>query len=409
MKESSVLRSRNRAILIALAFFVIALPLVAYSETWKPVTGADKLTALFSDTVQTAELGGGNIAVAKYNADGTGELKAWGDTFQREWKLDQNNRICIKIDRRFQCWDIERNSEKANEYRGTKIETGESVIFTVTDQETTLDAGPKTDAGGSAQPSAAEMAQKLANPTNPIMTIGNNFDYVAFDGDLAGANDESSFRYLFQTVFPYKLADNRGTVFLRPAIPIFFNEPVPDGSGGFSSEGVDIGDIGFDLSYGQTTKTGWIYGGGVVGALPTATNDLLGKDKWSLGPEALFGKIGEWGVLLGLATHQWDVAGSGDADVNVSSFTYVYAFALGGGWQIAAAPVITYDHEASDDNKLTLPLGIGIAKTSIIKGRPWKFQLQYWNYIESNDTFAPEHLIRLSISPVVAAPWNVGR
>jgi len=379
------------------------------AETWEPVTGVDELAALFSDTVQTAELGSGNVATAKYNADGTGELKAWGDTFAREWKVDGDELICIKIDFHFQCWRIERNIEKDNEYRGTKVETGESVIFTVTAQQVQLGAGPRTDAGGSVQPSAAEMAQKLANPTNPIMTIGNNFDYVTFDGDLAGADDESSFRYLFQTTFPFKLPDNKGTVFFRPAIPIFFNEPVPDGLGGFDDKGIDLGDIGFDFSYGNTSKSGWIYGGGLVGLLPTATDDALGKDRWALGPEALFGKIGPWGAVLGLLTHQWDFAGSGDADINVTSFTYVYAFALGGGWQVAATPVISYDHEATSGNELTLPLGIGIAKTSIIKGRPWKFQLQYWNYVEANDTFAPEHLIRLSISPVVSAPWNVGK
>ena len=241
------------------------------------------------------------------------------------------------------------------------------------------------------------------------MSIGNNFDYLTFNGDLPDADEESSFRYLFQTVFPYKLADGKGTVFFRPAVPIFFNEPVPDGLGGFSSEGTDLGDIGFDLSYGQTNENGWLYGGGVVGTLPTATNDKLGKDKWALGPELLFGKVAKWGALIGLFTHQWDVAGSGDTKINSSAFTYIYAFSLGGGWQVAAAPVITYNHEATSGNKLSLPLGIGIAKTSIINGRPWKFQLQYWNYIEANDAFAAEHLVRLSVSPIISAPWNEGR
>ncbi len=376
---------------------------------WQPVTDPEALRALFTDTVQTAELGGGSIAVATYNADGSGELKAWGDTFPREWKLDENNQICILVDRRDQCWEIEQNADKPDEYRGTKIATGETVVFSVTAQQARLDVGTRTDAGGAAQPSAAEMAQKLANPTNPIMTIGNNFDYVLFDGDLDDADDQSSFRYLFQTVFPFKLSDNRGTVFFRPAIPIFFNEPVPDGMGGFDDKGIDLGDIGFDLSYGQTSKSGWLYGAGLVGTLPTATDDALGKDRWSAGPEALFGKVGSWGAALALLTHQWDFAGSGDADVNVTSLTYVYAFALQDGWQIAASPVITYDHEQSSSDALSLPLGIGIAKTSIIRGRPWKFQLQYWNYIEANDVFAPEHLLRFSISPVVSAPWNAGK
>jgi len=391
---------------------IIAASTVANAQTddvWQPVKGADKLTDLFSNTVLTSELGGGSMAVARYDADGTGELKAWNDTFEREWKVDGDDLVCIKIDRRFQCWRIEMNTEKPNEYRGIKIETGEVVIFTVTGQETEPVAGIGTSSGGAAEPSAEEMAQKLSNPTNPIMTIGNNFDYVTFQGDLPGAGEESSFRYVFQTVFPYKLADGKGTVFLRPAIPIFFNESVPDGLGGFSSEGTDLGDIGFDLSYGQTNKNGWLYGGGVVGTLPTATNDQLGKDKWALGPELLFGKVGKWGAVVGLFTHQWDVAGSGNAKINSSAFTYVYAFSLGGGWQIAAAPIISYDHEATSGNKLSLPLGIGIAKTSVIKGRPWKFQLQYWNYVETNDAFGPEHLVRLSISPVISAPWNEGR
>jgi hypothetical protein len=47
--------------------------------------------------------------------------------------------------------------------------------------------------------------------------------------------------------------------------------------------------------------------------------------------------------------------------------------------------------------------------TAIIRGRPWKFQVQYWNYVEANDAFAPEHLIRISISPVVSASWNADR
>ncbi len=53
-----------------------------------------------------------------------------------------------------------------------------------------------------------------------------------------------------------------------------------------------------------------------------------------------------------------------------------------------------------------MPLGIGIAKTQVIGGRPWKFQLQYWNYVERGDAFAPEHQIRFTVSPVVSAPWN---
>ncbi len=236
------------------------------------------------------------------------------------------------------------------------------------------------------------------------MTLGNNFDIVMFDGDLDGASDETSIRYVFQSVFPFKL-DDASSILFRPAVPVFFDEPMPDLGGGFSSEGVDLGDIGFDLLYGRTEKSGLLWGFGAVGTLPTSTSDVLGKDLWAAGPEALVGTIGKWGALIGVLSHQWDFAGSGKGEVVVTTFNYVYAFQLGAGWQFASAPAITYDHSRSDD-KLTLPLGVGIAKTAFLAGRPWKFQVQYWNYVERADPFAPEHQIRISINPVVSAPWN---
>lgn len=71
---------RQRMIAAVMIFTASSL----HAETWVPVTGADNLTALFSDTVQTAELGGGSQTVVNYNADGIGERKAWGDTFEPE-------------------------------------------------------------------------------------------------------------------------------------------------------------------------------------------------------------------------------------------------------------------------------------------------------------------------------------
>lgn len=56
---------------------------------------------------------------------------------------------------------------------------------------------------------------------------------------------------------------------------------------------------------------------------------------------------------------------------------YFYAIGLGQGWQIAASSVITYDWNADSDEALSLPRGIGLAKTTKIGKRPWKFQFQF--------------------------------
>jgi hypothetical protein len=69
-----------------------------------------------------------------------------------------------------------------------------------------------------------------------------------------------------------------------------------------------------------------------------------------------------------------------------------------------ATPTATNDALGSD--ALSLPLGVGIAKTAIIKGRPWKMSMQYWNYIESNDIFGPDNQIRFMVGPVVKLPWK---
>jgi hypothetical protein len=240
------------------------------------------------------------------------------------------------------------------------------------------------------------------------MTLGNNFDYIKFDGDLPGAGDESALRYVFQTAFPYKLS-NGGSVFFRPALPVIFNDPIPNAEGGFESAGTDLGDMGFDFSYGITTESGLLWGGGMVGTIPTATDDVLGKNRWAAGPELLLGIIRPWGIIGGVLSQQWDFAGSGDAEINQTGLNYFYAFSLGGGWQIASGPSISYDHTKDSDDAWTIPLGVGIARTTVIGGRPWKFQLQYWNYVEAADAFAPKHQIRLSINPVLSAPWNEGR
>ncbi|MBL4798782.1 MAG: hypothetical protein JKY50_15295 [Oleispira sp.] len=377
----------------------------ATAENWQAVNDASELKKLFTSTVFEATLKGGEKATADYNADGTGQLNAWGDSFKRSWEVQGDNQVCINIDNGQDCYTIEKNLDQPNQYRVTRTDQSETAIVTISNQSGMIEGTASTDKGGAAQPSAEEMAEKLSNPTSPVMTIGNHIDLVFFDGDLDGAADESSTRYVFQTVFPFK-QDDGGVVFFRPAIPVFFDEPVPGSAGDFDAVGTEIGDISFDLSYGKTEPNGLLWGAGLAAIVPTATDDRLGKNLWAAGPEILFGTLGKWGTVGGLLAHQWDYAGSGDGEINSTALSYWYAFPLGGGWQFASGPVATYDH-SKDDDQLALPLGIGLAKTSILNGRPWKFQVQYWNYVERDDTFAAEHLIRFSISPVVSAPWNV--
>ena len=376
---------------------------------WEPVTGAENLRAFMSGRTLILQEGKDSQRRGEYRADGTGTLMAWGGEFERRWEVRGDDQVCVTGVRLSGCYRVERNITDPTWYRVTDVETGEVSELSEADSgEATVVSGSgpaDQNRGGAAAPSADELAAQLANPANPIMKIGNNFDFAVFDGDLPDAGDQSAFRYVFLTVFPFKL-ENGNSVVVRPGIPVMFNEPVPDGLGDYTEEGVDLADTAFDLLYTGTSDTGMIWGYGVAGTLPTATNDRLGKELWGLGPEVMLGVAKKWGVVGGVLSHQWDIGGSGEGSINSTSLNYFYSFPMGGGWQFAAAPAITYNHDAAGGNKLNLPLGIGISKTTVLAGRPWTFQLQYWNHIERPDAFAAEHTIRLSILPVVSAPWN---
>jgi hypothetical protein len=395
---------------------IALLPQLAFAQSWEPIVDQDRLRELFSDTFFETALTDKAKATARYNADGTGEMTAWGVTHSRTWKIEEGQ-VCVEIDAEFQCFSLEHNVEKEDvtEVRATNPISGTVVVFTATNQDdgspviaTTVAAATEPDDGAPGKPSADEMAAKLLNPANPIMKIGNNFDYVSYDGDLPGAGDQTQFKYLFLTIFPFKL-DNGNSIMVRPAIPIIFDQGLPNGAGGYDDVGTDLADIGYDLIYTGMTKTGTLWAYGMAGTIPAASDDRLGKDLWAVGPEVMLGKAGKWGAFGALLSHQVDVAGSGSGSINLTSLNYFYGFPLKDGWSIGAGPTITYDHDAASGQELTLPVGVGINKTLILGGRPWQFSLQYYNNVVRPDAYAAEHTLRFGITPVVSAPWNVGK
>ena len=385
-------------------FACVASPL-AGADNWQPLTGADTLHKFVSGATAEIELKSGVTAIGKYHADGTAEIEAWNETFHRTWMVKGDDQVCYS-DVATNCFSFEQNLDDPAEYRARNVETGEVLMFRVTDAEagTFTRETPPGDEGGLGTPSAAEVAAALSNPNSNMGSMNFQFDYIAYDGDIPGADDAEAWRMLWQPSLPYSISESTN-LFIRPAIPVIFKQDVPQPGGGFSSEGVDLGDIGFDASLARTLPGGIVLLGGLAGTLPTATNDSLGLDQWLLGPEAAVAMVRPWGVLGALVSHQWDVAGEDDFDTSITGGQYFYAFNLKDGWQINASPTFSYNHEASSGNEWTFPVGIGASKTSIIGGRPWKFGIQYWHYVESPDNFGPAYQIRFSVSPVVDLPW----
>jgi hypothetical protein len=110
--------------------------------------------------------------------------------------------------------------------------------------------------------------------------------------------------------------------------------------------------------------------------------------------------------MTGAATLQEFVAGAKVEIQLIPDVTAVGTYNAGGGWQINGSPTFSYNHEADSNNKWTFPLAVGVSRTMILKGRHWKFGVQYWHYVKSPDLFGLNYQPRFTVSPVVKLPWS---
>jgi len=253
--------------------------------------------------------------------------------------------------------------------------------------------------------SADEVAKELANPNNSLASLTFKNQYRWYTGDLPGADDQDNYTLLFQPVFPFTLeptaSEGKANLFIRPAFPFLFDQPVPvPGNNGVDYDGVSaMGDIGFDIGYGVTEKTGLLWAFGMVGTLPTATDSDVAGKQLRLGPEALFAKFEKWGLYGFFPSHQWDVTGWSDAgNYNNSQVQLFLTFLPGGGWNVGTSPIMNYDWNSDE---WTIPLNLTVSRTVIFGKLPVKLAFEANYYVEQPDLFGPEWMLAFNVTPVV--------
>jgi hypothetical protein len=175
--------------------------------------------------------------------------------------------------------------------------------------------------------SAEEIAKELANPNTALATLTLKNQHRTFEGDLPNAGDQDSFTMVFQPALPFVL-ESGAKVFFQPAIPIVSDQPLFNAETGDFDAQNGLGDIAFDLAYAPVTAPGTIVAYGLISGLPTGTDGVT-SDRWTLGPEFLYGKLTEKYVAGFFPNHQWDVGGSGDADINLTTIQPFYTYLPG--------------------------------------------------------------------------------
>lgn len=132
-----------------------------------------------------------------------------------------------------------------------------------------------------AQHDASELTKQLANPLASLISVPTQ---INFDENIGSDEKGSQVQINIQPVIPFTLNDD-WLLISRTIIPLTDQDDIP-----FKGEGESgLGDIlqSFFFSPSETTKSGWIWGAGPVVLLPTASDDSLGADQFSMGPTAV--------------------------------------------------------------------------------------------------------------------------
>ena len=280
-------------------------------------------------------------------------------------------------------------------------------------------------------PSQAQIAKLMDNPVGNLVAVFFQYDYTQFKGPridtkvvhklqiipMFPINLGSDWNLINRVVFPFlSVPVNKGFGKCMGAAPGSILASCPN----FPSLLADPFDrtTGFsDLTYVglaspkkpikiESTGGKVIWGIGPTSMFPTASQDVLGTGKFSLGPSAVVGYLGrEW--LFGIfPQHWWSVGGeSKRADVNLTNIQYFLYYVPPwdpkAQWRIGMSPTVSIDWKAKGD-KLTFPVGLGIERMFAIGQLPVFIQLEVaYSVIHPEDKVGSRWNFRLNIIPVI--------
>ena len=249
-----------------------------------------------------------------------------------------------------------------------------------------------------------QLAKDMANPNTPLTSLRFRTRYQEYTGDIPGADEQTRTSTTLQPTLPFPL-ENGSTLYVRPAINYYFDQPVFDASNenSFFKDSSGLGDSTIDVQYGKTEADGFLWSYGATTTLPTASKSELGVDAVAIGPGFQLGQVNENNIIGGFYNYQGDV--SGDDSVSLSTFQFFGVYLPGGGWSVAVSPIMTYNH---DTEEATIPLNLGIGRTMKLGNRAWKFAVEVNYFVEQPDAFGPQWMIGIDIAPVmenIIASW----
>jgi len=227
-----------------------------------------------------------------------------------------------------------------------------------------------------------DLAKQTQNPVSNLISVPLQFNFNT-GGDLQA---RTMFNFNLQPVIPFKATQNWNLI-LRPIIPIN-SIPVDE-----DLRASGVGDIQVELFLSPAKSGRLIWGVGPAFSFPTATMTPAETGTWAFGPTAVaLSMEGPW-VLGALVSQLWPVADAGgNPKTDLFTLQPFVNYNFGHGWALSFSPILTANWNASSGNQWTVPLGLGVTKTTVFNHRPMNIGVQYYYNVVRPDGSAGEQL-----------------
>ena len=249
---------------------------------------------------------------------------------------------------------------------------------------------PDEGAGGQ-----ADLAQDLTNPVADLLTIPIQMNY---DQNIGPGEDGWKLQTNIQPVLPFDLNDDWNLI-TRTIMPVIWQDEIVPGAG--SQFG--LGDVTVSLFASPKKPTnGVIWGLGPILYLRTATDELLGAEKWGAGPSAIALTMrGRW-TMGALANHVWSFAGNDDRDDLNSTFVQPFvAYTTPTAWTYSVQSETSYNWET---RKWSVPVNVAVAKLVMMGKLPVSLQAGVGRWLTSPDSGPDGWRFRLQANFVLPKP-----
>lgn len=232
----------------------------------------------------------------------------------------------------------------------------------------------------------ADLARKLANPVADLISvpIQSNYDFGIGPGDCTRWTTN------IQPVIPFGVTDD-WNVISRTILPVIDQQGIAPGGAG---DAFGLGDT-LQSFFFSPKSSDPIWGIGPAFLIPTATDSLLGSEKWGAGPTAVvLQQNGPW-TYGTLANHLWSYAG-GDGREEVNA-TFVQPFA---SYITPAKTTFTLNLETTYDwsnDQWSVPVNFIVSQLLSIGDQPVQIFAGARYYFEAPNG-GPEWGLRLGIT-----------